>query len=306
LGAHAYLGCHPLADALAQGADVVVTGRVADSALFSAVVRDRLVPGEEALAGAIGVGHLLECGGQLTGGNYEPIAGAGLPPPLSAEQYARLGYPLARVMADGSAEIGLPAGAPGIVDALTCSLQLLYEVHDPSYYATPDLVVDFSGVRFDPVGENRIRMSGVRSKGPPPTLKVAGFVDRPGFIMDCEIALAGAGARERAEVMARALRLRLGDWADADISIDLVGAGSVLRAGSQLLRGAIPELRVHVSARCSDGEQAQTIEDEVYAMTLSGPAGGSSVRSEKRPRIEVLDGFIEHARVPTQIVWSQS
>jgi hypothetical protein len=93
--------------------------------------------------------------------------------------------------------------------------------------------------------------------------------------MDCEIALAGAGARERAEVMARALRLRLGDWADADISIDLVGAGSVLRAGSQLLRGAIPELRVHVSARCSDGEQAQTIEDEVYAMTLSGPAGAS-------------------------------
>jgi hypothetical protein len=306
LGAHAYLGCHPLADALAQGADVVVTGRVADSALFSAVARDRLEPGESALAGAIGVGHLLECGGQLTGGNYEPIAGAGLPPPLSAEQYARLGYPLARVMADGSAEIGLPSGAPGIVDALTCSLQLLYEVHDPSYYATPDLVVDFSGVRFEPAGENRVRMSGVRSKGPPPTLKVAGFVDRPGFIMDCEIALAGAGARERAEVMAQALRLRLGDWADADISIDLVGAGSVLRAGSQLLRGSIPELRVHVSARCSDGEQAQTIEDEVYAMTLSGPAGGSSVRSEKRPRIEVLDGFIEHALVPTQIVWSQS
>ena len=306
LGAHAYLGCHPLADALAQGADVVVTGRVADSALFSAVARDRLEPGESALAGAIGVGHLLECGGHLTGGNYEPIAGAGLPPPLSAEQYARLGYPLARVMADGSAEIGLPSGTPGIVDALTCSLQLLYEVHDPSCYATPDLVVDFSGVRFEPVGENRVRMSGVRSKGPPPTLKVAGFVDRPGFIMDCEIALAGAGARERAEVMAQALRLRLGDWADADISIDLVGAGSVLRAGSQLLRGSIPELRVHVSARCSDGEQAQTIEDEVYAMTLSGPAGGSSVRSEKRPRIEVLDGFIEHALVPTQIVWSQS
>ena len=161
LGAHAYLGCHPLADALAQGADVVVTGRVADSALFSAVARDRLQSGEDALAGAIGVGHLLECGGQLTGGNYEPIAGAGLPPPLSAEQYARLGYPLARVMADGSAEIGLPPGAPGIVDPLTCTLQLLYEVHDPAHYATPDLVVDFSGVRFEPVGENRVDLAPV-------------------------------------------------------------------------------------------------------------------------------------------------
>jgi hypothetical protein len=79
-----------------------------------------------------------------------------------------------------------------------------------------------------------------------------------------------------------------------------------LRAGSQPLQGEAPELRVHVSARCRDGEQAQIIEDEVYAMTLSGPAGGSSVRSEKRPRIEVLDGFIEHRHVPTEIVWRQS
>jgi hypothetical protein len=306
LGAHVYLGCNPLADALAQGADVVVTGRVADSALFSAVARDRLAPGQDALAGAIGVGHLLECGGQLTGGNYEPIAGAGAPPPLTAEEYARLGYPLARVMADGSAEIGLPPGTPGIVDPLTCTLQLLYEVHDPSHYATPDLVVDFSGVRFERIGDNRVRMSGVKSKGPPPTLKVAGFVDRPGFIMDCEITLAGAGARSRAEVMAQALRLRLSDWADPDVVVDLVGAGSVLRALSQPLRGEVPEMRVHVSARCADAEQAQIIEDEVYAMTLSGPAGGASVRSEKRPRIEVLDGFIAPQHVEPQLLWSTS
>jgi hypothetical protein len=291
---------------LAQGADVVVTGRVADSALFSAVARDRLQPGEEALAGAIGVGHLLECGGQLTGGNYEPIAGADGPPPLTADQYARLGYPLARVMADGSAEIGLPEGSPGIVDSLTCTLQLLYEVHDPSHYATPDLVVDFTGVRFEPMGLNRVRMSGVRSKGAPPSLKVAGFVDRPGFIMDCEITLAGAGAVARAEVMAQALRQRLQAWADEDIVVDLVGAASVLGPLSQVPYGAMPEIRVHVSARCDDAEQAQWVEDEVYAMTLSGPAGGCSVRSERRPRIEVLDGFVAHDQVPTQIVWTRS
>jgi hypothetical protein len=306
LGAHAYLGCHPLADALAQGADVVVTGRVADSALFSAVARDRLLPGEDALAGAIGVGHLLECGGQLTGGNYEPIAGAGRPPPLSAQEYARLGYPLARIRADGTAEISVPPGSPGIVDPMTCALQLLYEVHDPARYATPDLVVDFSGVRFEPLGPQRVRMSGVRSLGPPPTLKVAGFVDRPGFIMDCEIALAGAGALERAQVMAQALRLRLTAWDPQDLSIDLVGTNSVLGAGSQVLRTALPELRVHVSARCADADAAQAVEDEVYAMTLAGPAGGSSVRSEKRPRIEVLDGFIAPGEVPTHLVWSSS
>jgi hypothetical protein len=149
-------------------------------------------------------------------------------------------------------------------------------------------------------------MSGVRSKGVPPSLKVVGFVDRPGFIMDCEITLAGAGALDRAGVMAQALRQRLQPWTDENIVVDLVGSASVLGPLSQVLRGPVPEIRVHVSARCNDPEEAQLIEDEVYAMTLSGPAGGCSVRSERRLRIEVLDGFISHDRVPTHIVWSQS
>jgi hypothetical protein len=163
-------------------------------------------------------------------------------------------------------------------------------------------------VRFEAVGRNRVRMSGVRSRGAPPTLKVAGFVDKPGFIMDCEISLAGLGARGRAEVMAEALRLRLGmaGWLEADFSVDLVGLGSVLRAGAQPLRGEPPELRVHVSARCADAQSAQAVEDEIYALTLSGPAGGCSVRSEKRPRIEVLDGFIAPSAVSTQLAWEVS
>ncbi len=309
LGAHAYLGSEAMASALAQGANVVVTGRVADSALFAAVARDRLQPGEAALAGALTVGHLLECGGQLSGGNFEPAAGAGMPPPLTAQDYDRLGYPLARVCADGSAELALLADAPGILDPVTCTLQLLYEVHDPARYATPDLVIDFSGVQFEALGPQRVRMSGARSLGPPPSLKVAGFLERPGCIMDCEIAFAGRGARQRAEVAARTLRLRLAraaDWSDGDLHIDLVGVNSVLRAAAQPLAAEPPELRVHVSARCADAELAQVIEDEVYALTLSGPAGGCSVRSERRPRIEVLDGFIARERVHTDIVWSQS
>lgn len=306
LGAHVYLGSGPLSDALEQGADVVVTGRVADSALFSAVARRHLIPGEQALAGAIAVGHLLECGGQLTGGNYEPVGGASTAGRhLSAQDFARLGYPLAHVYADGSADITILDDAPGIVDAMTCSLQLLYEVHDPACYATPDLVVDFSGVRFEQIGPNRVHMSGARSLGPPPSLKVAGFLELPGFIADCEIGFAGTGAIERARLAAQTLRLRLADWPPQDVAIDIVGMDSILRAGSVPANSGA-ELRVHVSARCQDLEQAQVVEDEVYALTLSGPAGGCSVRSERRPRIEVLDGFIVASRVHTQIVWSQS
>lgn len=306
LGAHVYLGSGALSDALEQGADVVVTGRVADSALFSAVARRHLAPGEPALAGAITVGHLLECGGQLTGGNYEPIGGTSAAGRhLSARDFAGLGYPLAHVYADGSADITILDDAPGIVDAMTCSLQLLYEVHDPARYATPDLVVDFSGVRFEQIGPNRVHMSGARSLGPPPSLKVAGFLELPGFIADCEIGFAGSGASQRAQLAADTLRLRLAHWPQEDVAIDIVGMDSILRAGSVPARPGA-ELRVHVSARCQDLEQAQVVEDEVYALTLSGPAGGCSVRSERRPRIEVLDGFIAASQVQTQIVWNQS
>jgi Acyclic terpene utilisation family protein AtuA len=299
VGAHAYLGCPAIALALEQGADVVVTGRVADSALFAAPALHRLQPGEAALAGAVTIGHLLECSGQLSGGNFEPIGGA----LLSAEGYARLGFPLAEVYDDGTAEIRLLDGAPGLLTPETCTLQLLYEVHDPARYLTPDLALDFSAIRFEQVGSNRVRVSGARSHGVPPTLKVAGFVERPGFIADAEIGFAGTRAHQRAQRAAETLRLRLSDWCDDDIAIDLVGVNSILRAGSPALLAPPPELRVHVSARCADADAAQQIEDEVYALTLSGPAGGCSVRSEKRARIEVVDGLIDAARVPTSIEW---
>lgn len=302
VGAHAYLGSPAMAQALAEGADVVVTGRVADSALFAAPAMKGLQAGEAALAGAVTVGHLLECSGQLSGGNFEPIGGA----LLSAEGYARLGFPLADVRDDGSAEIRLLDGAPGLLTPETCTLQLLYEVHDPSRYLTPDLALDFTGIRFEQVGPNRVRMSGARSHGTPQTLKVAGFMELPGFIADAEIGFAGTRAFERAQRAAEALRLRLSDWKDDDVAVDLVGVNSVLRAGALPVRAAPAELRVHVSARCADAEAAQIVEDEVYALTLSGPAGGCSVRSEKRARIEVVDGYIATDRVKALIEWSTS
>ena len=284
IGAHAYLGCVPMAEALESGADVVVTGRVADSALFAAPVRQFLNHDANALAGALAVGHLLECGGQLTGGNYDTFGGHQPGNPLSAADFANLGYPLAHVYADGTADITVLEGAPAIVDALTCTLQLLYEVHDPFRYITPDLILDFSNIQFEQIGHQRIRMTGAKTSGPPPTLKVAGFMELPGFIADCEIGFAGTGAYDRARRAADTLRMRLSDWSDDDVSIDLVGVNSVLRAGS-LQASAPAELRVHVSARCKDAEMAQVIEDEIYTLTLSGPAGGCSVRSERRNRI---------------------
>ena len=322
LGAHAYLGSDGMADALAAGADIVLAGRVADSALFAAPVLAASLRAAVAaprsgspasggtawdadlplLAGALTVGHLLECTGQLTGGNFEPPGGGG----LDAASLAGLGYPLAHVMPDGSAELSLLAQAPGWMDSMTCTLQLLYEVHDPARYITPDAVLDFTGIRFEQVGRNRVRMTGARVVGRPATLKVIAFVERRGVIADVEIGFAGHGAMTRAQCAADVLRLRLQGWAESDLSIDLVGVNSILGAASAPANAAPAELRVHVSARCEDAAMAQEIEDEVYALTLSGPAGGAGVRSERRARIETVSGLVPRELVPWSLVWEVS
>jgi Acyclic terpene utilisation family protein AtuA len=302
LGAHAYLGCAGIVEALAHGADVVVTGRTADSALFSAEAVPILANHPGALAGATTVGHLLECSGQITGGNFNPLGEAA----LSAADYADLGYPLATVDSDGSAEIFLLDGKPGVIDVLTCTLQLLYEVHDPSAYVTPDVIIDYTGIEFKQVGPNRVRVSGAKARGRPDRLKVSGFVELPGFIADVEIGYAGVGAHRRGRVAAEALRIRLSDIPEDDIRIDLVGVDSILGAASPSAGAPPAEVRVHVSARCADAEMAQIVEDEVYALTLSGPAGACSVRSERRPRLDVVDGFIDRALVATELVWERA
>jgi Acyclic terpene utilisation family protein AtuA len=299
LGAHAYIGCDPIVEAIERGADVVVTGRSADSALFSAETVAILSNHPDALAGATTVGHLLECSGQVTGGNFEGPGGVS----LAAEAYADLGFPIATVFPDGSAEIFLLRGKRGVINRLTCTLQLLYEVHDPAAYITPDVVIDFTDMTIEEVGPNRVRISGAKACGRPRTLKVSGFVDLPGFVADCEIGYAGTHAVRRARIAADALRRRLSDIADEDVRIDVVGVNSILGEAS-LPAGSEPaEARVHVSARCPDAEMAQVVEDEVYALTLSGPAAAGSVRSERRPRLDVVDGFIDRDLVQTSLIW---
>lgn len=299
IGAHAYLGADAIVPAVERGAQLIVTGRVADSALFSAEVIPILHDSHDALAGATAVGHLLECSGQVTGGNFEMPNGDS----LTAEEFANLGFPLAKVFADGSAEFSLPVGQPGRIDALTCTLQLLYEVHDPSRYITPDVILDMTDISFTELDKNRVLMVGAHSRGRPDKLKVSGFVDEPGLIADIEIGYAGTHALRRGQVAADTLRLRLEEMDPADLRIDLVGVNSTLGPASLPSSNRVPEVRVHISAKCLDAEMAQWIEDEVYALTLSGPAGGGSVRSEKRPRLAVVDGFIHRELVKPSVVW---
>jgi len=157
LSANAYLGAQPLVEALAQGADVIVTGRVADPALVLAPLIHEFGWAEddwERLGQGTLAGHLLECAGQVSGGYFAD------PGYKDVANLARLGFPIGVVSEDGSLEITKVPGSGGAVTTATCTEQLLYEIHNPAAYLTPDVVADFSGVTMTQVGTDRVAVSG--------------------------------------------------------------------------------------------------------------------------------------------------
>lgn len=295
VGVHAYLGIGGVSEAVGGGATVVVTGRVADSALFAAPVNAQFDLDDEGLAGALTAGHLLECGGQLTGGNLAAVGRD-----LDATELASLGYPMSSVHADGTVVLSVLPGKPARLDPVACALQLLYEVHDPSRYLTPDLALDFTSIQFEGLSENMVQMTGTKAAGRPGSLKAVGFYRKPGAMADVEIGFAGAGALQRAERAREVLRLRLVGL-EVDFAVDIVGVDSILGSDGSF-EGARPaEVRVHTSARCPSAELAQAVEDEVFGLTLTGPAGGSALRSERRPRVEVISGTIDRSLVEERV-----
>jgi hypothetical protein len=167
LFANAYLGARPIVDALAAGADIVVTGRVADASLFAAPLIHEFGwswDDWDRLAAGVVVGHLLECSGQVTGGNYSG-AWWDNPDPLN------IGFPIAEVEPDGTSVITKPAGTGGMVTFDTVREQLLYEVHDPSRYLNPDVTADFTSLTLEDLGRDHVRVSGTRGGAPPATYK---------------------------------------------------------------------------------------------------------------------------------------
>ena len=205
ISANAYLGAGPMAEALAGGADVVITGRASDPALFLAPLIHAFgwpMDDWNLLGKGIVAGHLLECAGQVTGGYFAD------PHFKDVENLARLGFPIGEVGEDGSLVITKVEGSGGAVTAQTCKEQLLYEVHDPVRYLQPDVTADFSHVTVEEVGKDRVRISGGRGSERPATLKVSvGYVDS--FIGEGQMSYAGPGALARGRLALDIVRERL-------------------------------------------------------------------------------------------------
>jgi hypothetical protein len=283
VSANAYLGAEPIAEALRRGADVVITGRVADPSMFLAAIAVhhgwRLDDWTLAGRGTL-VGHLLECAGQITGGYFADPGVKDVP------GLARLGFPLAEVEADGTAIICKPAGSGGQVTAATCTEQLLYEIHDPSSYLTPDVVADFSRVRITDLGSDRVRVEGADGRPRPDTLKVS-VGQSDGWIGEGQISYAGAGAAARGRLAGEivAERLRLAGVHTLELRTDLIGIDALHGAASPLVEPY--EVRLRVAARTKSERDARRVAREVEALFTNGPAGGGGAFTSVRPVLAI-------------------
>jgi hypothetical protein len=293
VSANAYLGCEPVVQALAQGADVVVTGRIADPSLFLAPLVHEFgwaVDDWPLLGRGLCLGHLLECAGQVTGGYFADPGHKDVP------DLAHLGFPLAEAAEDGTFVVTKVAGTGGAVTVPICTEQLLYEVHDPAAYVSADVTADFSAVELTQLGPDRVLVTGATGRPRPDRLKVSvGFLD--GFLGEGEISYAGPNAVARGRLALDILRERL--HAD-ELRFDLIGIDAVHR-GPSTKSAEPPEVRVRVAGRTSTLDAARRIGREVSALWLNGPAGGAGATRRAEQVVAIASTFVDRDDVRPQL-----
>jgi Acyclic terpene utilisation family protein AtuA len=299
ISANAYLGAGPMAEALSGGADVVITGRASDPALFLApLVHAFGWPMDDwnLLGKGIVAGHLLECAGQVTGGYFAD------PPFKDVENLARLGFPIGEVGEDGSLVITKVEGSGGAVTAQTCKEQLLYEVHDPVRYLQPDVTADFSQVAIEEIGKDRVRISGGRGSERPATLKVSvGYVDS--FIGEGQISYAGPGALARGRLALDIVRerLKITGVAASELRFDLIGVDSLHGAQVSAHANEPYEVRIRVSGRTDNLREAIRIGNEVETLYTNGPAGGGGAFKSARDVVAVASVLLPRELAQPQV-----
>jgi hypothetical protein len=289
VSANAYIGALAIQEALSRGAGVVITGRAADPSLFVAPLaheRGWSMDDWPQLGRATLVGHLLECAGQITGGYFAD------PGCKDVDGLGDLGFPIAEIPEHGPVFITKVPGSGGAVTPATCKEQLLYEIHDPAAYVTPDVVADFTGVRVHEAGPDRVSVDGATGKARPDTLKVS-LACRDGFIGEGQISYAGSGSAERAKLAADIVvhRLRRMNVATSEVRVDLIGVNAL--HGSRLAAASCPyEVRLRVAARTNTLAAAYAIANEVESLYTNGPAGGGGATKSAREVLSLMSTYI--------------
>ncbi len=283
--ANAYLGADGIADALKQGADIVITGRVADPSLtvgpciahFGWALTDY-----EKLAGATIAGHLIECGTQVTGG----ISTHWLKIPMGDS----IGFPIAEVSADGSCIVTKPEKTGGEVSTQTVKEQLLYEIGDPDRYLSPDVTVSFLSLEVEEIGRNRVRITGAKGKPPPLTYKVSSTY-RDGYRVEAMLTIFGQEAPLKARRAAEMLlnRCRAAGYPPQRSSIECLGDGAVV-PGVITSKESVKECVLRMGLADRKQETLEFFAKEVYSLVTSGPQGTTGYMTG-RPHIREVFAY---------------
>ena len=294
--ANAYLGVEAMLPALESGADIVLTGRVADPSLALAPLTHRFgwkLDDAERMARGTVVGHLLECAGQLTGGYYADPGKKDVP------GMATLGFPFADVDADGNARLSKVAGTGGTINRMTATEQLLYEVTDPAAYLTPDVTADFSGVEIAETAPDTITVKGARGRKRPDMLKVSvGY--QAGYIGEGEISYGGANCVARAQLAGEIVAERLrGQF--QELRVDILGMTSLHTRPMSGGDYHPYEVRLRIAGRSADRQKAALIGEEVEALWTNGPTGGGGARKETREQIGIVSCLLAREKVKPQV-----
>lgn len=298
---NAYLGARPVAAALDAGADVVITGRCVDAAVVIGPLMHEFGWKDDEYdllaAGAL-VGHLVECGPQVTGGNttdWESVPG-----------WENMGYPIAECRPDGTAVITKPAGSGGLLTPLTVGEQMLYEIGDPGAYLLPDVVCDWRNVRLEQEGPDRVCVTGARGGEPPSTYKVTA-TSVAGYRALTTAMFAGFDAAKKARRMAEALIARTerflaaaGHQPLAESSIEVIGAGDV--SGGEPGPGTEAVVKIGVKHPEKAAVEIFSSEFASLALVAQGMTGVFAGRPRVAPAIEVHHLLVPKANVPVRVL----
>ncbi|MBV8652946.1 MAG: DUF1446 domain-containing protein, partial [Alphaproteobacteria bacterium] len=298
VGANAYLGIDALIPALEADADVVIAGRVADPSLSLAPIAHHYSWARDdwaRLGAGTLVGHLLECGMQITGGYFADPGRKDVP------GLARCGYPFAEIAADGSATITKLAEAGGMVTVDTVKEQMLYEVHDPKRYLTPDVTADFSEVRLAADGSDRVGLRGAGGTARPEQLKVTVGFDG-GVLAEAGVSYAGRNAQARAQLARDIIAERMATVHGyaGPLRLDIIGVDSL--HGTALVRPTDTEdVRLHAALRSTRREDGELLLWELEALLCCGPAGGGGYRGAITPSVVTYSASLDRAAAPPRL-----
>lgn len=307
ISANAYIGVKGIIEALENNADIIITGRVADPALVLAPLIYEFGWKEDEydkLAKGIVAGHLLECGAQVCGGYYADPGYKDVP------DLWNIGFPIADIYEDGEINLSKLEKSGGVISTETCKEQLIYEIHDPENYLTPDVIADFSEISVEDMGKDRVSIKGAKGKKKTGFLKTSvGYKDC--YIGEGEISYGGSGAYERAKLAGEVIKRRLEyiKLPIEELRIDFIGVNSLFKDkishSISSFRSDYTEVRLRVAARTKTKEDAKIIGNEVEALYTNGPAAGGGVRKYVREIISIASILIPEESIKTEVVYRE-